>query len=696
MMPGTYNISLIYSATQNYTGNSTYHMLTVNDTRAPWITLIGPPDDGTDVDGDLIFNFNVNDTGAVQNCSLYVNATRIKEKKILTKGENTFTMNGLGNGNYTWYVNCSDFASHTNVSEIWNFTVDINEFYPTLTPVTCSDDSGGCTANNLNNTPGVWEEHGILEKGATQTNYVYVNFTQANISAGSTIHWMYIYYDKYQDTTSGFMTLEWLNGSTWVTICNTNYVSGGVHVHDAVNCSFSNSTMPDLSRLNIGLQLRAEFYYSGTAGNKVYGTDETYINLKYTEDVTPPTVELVGPSTYHKPGSVNFTYVPVDANLENCTLYGNFNGTWASNITDPAVQSDETGNLTIKLDEGFYTWNVYCCDIAGNCAFDKIGGPKNNGNYTVNITNPDLIVSSIQFNKSDSQTREGMNITINATILNQGNVNVTKSFNVSFFLGDPDSGGTQINGNKTINGLNVGVSKTVNVSWIIDSGGPRAIFVIVDPPLATNGSVKETVENNNKNNKTLHVPAYNYFYGDVENNLLLADQDNVSFYYYFDIANVSGNILVTDEECSISFGQLQAIGRDINNNSVSNDFNDTDSALGMTAYNDSIRWIYTHNTDIPLATKTMTLYNKQINNIPVVNSTNTSSFQTGLLWDMGDGGTQYTGAQDLVLVTEINQDKTGAYDVYDYEIRVPTNLKNYAAVGSNVDFYWEITESIIG
>ena len=53
----------------------------------------------------------------------------------------------------------------------------------------------------MNNTPDQWEEHGTLEKGSGQSNYVYINFTQANISAGSTIHWMYIFYDKYQETT---------------------------------------------------------------------------------------------------------------------------------------------------------------------------------------------------------------------------------------------------------------------------------------------------------------------------------------------------------------------------------------------------------------------------------------------------------------------------------------------------------------
>ena len=205
----------------------------------------------------------------------------------------------------------------------------------------------------------------------------------------------------------------------------------------------------------------------------------------------------------------------------------------------------------------------------------------------------------------------------------------------------------------------------------------------------------EIIEDNNKNNNTLQVPGYSYLYGHVENNIYLANSDNESIYYYLDLANVTGNILALDEGSTIGFGALQAIGRDVDNNSVSNDFNDTDQALNMSKYNDSIRWVYTRNTDTPIATKSMTIFDRLINNIPVVNSTNTSSFQTGILWDMSDGGGQYDGTQDILFITEINQDKTGAYGTYDYEIRIPTNLRDYVAAGNNVDLYWELVETVV-
>ena len=112
----------------------------------------------------------------------------------------------------------------------------------------------------------------------------------------------------------------------------------------------------------------------------------------------------------------------------------------------------------------------------------------------------------------------------------------------------------------------------------------------------------------------------------------------------------------------------------------------------MTKYNDSIRKIWTANTDTPIATKSMTIFNRRINNVPIIDSTSTSSFITGMLWDTSDGNTQYDGTQDLVFITQINESKPGAYGTYDYEIRLPVNLKNYHGSGANVEFYSEITQ----
>jgi hypothetical protein len=334
---------------------------------------------------------------------------------------------------------------------------------------------------------------------------------------------------------------------------------------------------------------------------------------------------------------------------------------------------------------GQYNWSVNCTDALGNM--------NKSVTRRVNIIRPDLIITSGNISFSNNNPKEGENISINLTVYNRGGSDALNVI-IQFFLGNPDSGGVQINDNFTANiteRTGDTPNETFNVNWIVPGPGPFAIFVVIDPPTATNGSVNETNESNNKANKTIHIPSYNYFHGMVESNIYLGDLFNQSIYYYTGLLNATGNIFVTGEGSTVSFSSLQAMGRDINNNSARNDFNDTDTALNMTNYNDSIRKIWTADTDTPIATKSMIIFNRQINNIPIINSTNTTNFVTGILWDKNDGNTQYDGTQDLIFVTQINESKPGAYGTYDYEIRLPVNLKNYYSSGTSVEFYSEMT-----
>ena len=82
-----------------------------------------------------------------------------------------------------------------------------------------------------------------------------------------------------------------------------------------------------------------------------------------------------------------------------------------------------------------------------------------------------------------------------------------------------------------------------------------------------------------------------------------------------------------------------------------------------------------------------------VSNVPVVNSTNTSNFITGILWnsgDVNDGG--YNGTQDVIFITKVNHNARGKYDYYDYEINVPANLRAYIKPNNDdsVTFYTEL------
>ena len=64
-----------------------------------------------------------------------------------------------------------------------------------------------------------------------------------------------------------------------------------------------------------------------------------------------------------------------------------------------------------------------------------------------------------------------------------------------------------------------------------------------------------------------------------------------------------------------------------------------------------------------------------------------------MLWDSNDNNNgEYNGSQDLVFITEINQGIAGMYGVYDYEIKIPAELRDYVEGGveKTVTFYVEL------
>ncbi|MBR9677144.1 hypothetical protein GOV04_03315 [Candidatus Woesearchaeota archaeon] len=689
--PGNYVVNVTYRTTQNYSFNSSVHTLTVNDVIAPEVNLTTPIEGEQDVDGDLTFYFNVTDTGVVTNCSLFINDTFNKTKSIATQGINSFSANNMVNGAYDWRIECNDTAGNNGISQTRNFTVFINEFYPQIYPVLCSQETGTCDVTLVNVSDAQYEEHSWVDR-QDRDNYAYFNFTNPNIPVGATIHWINFTHQKYQeyDSSDGFYEMDWYNitSGTWSNLCQqTSPTLTTPPSYDPVICNFNTTqdNFPTVTQINDGLQLRARWYYSGgDASNKYYGTNFIQVYLKYTEDVTPPTVDLVTPTfgAYLNKGTVTFTYEPSDNNLVNCSLWGDFNGTWAKNQTNNTVNSEQTNSFWMYLTEGYYNWNVQCYDVATNNDFAL-------QSYTLNITNPDIVIRSSSLRFSDVSPTENQNISINATITNIGNVNNTEAFKVGFYLGDPELGGVQIDGNTTISELNIEQNITVNTTWIVTGPGPFNFFVAVDIPLQTNGSVDETDETNNKQNRVLNVPSWHYTYGKINNTLVLAKFNNKSIDDWL-AQQITGNIYVLETGRNIGWTQLQALSRTISDSFAQNDFEDLDTALSSTAYNDSVNYTYTVG-GAPKNTVSFDVFGATINNVPYVESTNNTNFVTGILWDYGDGGTQYNGAQDVVFVTKINQSKQGKYGIVDYEIRFPTNLRdNLEGSYDTVDFYYEL------
>lgn len=411
---------------------------------------------------------------------------------------------------------------------------------------------------------------------------------------------------------------------------------------------------------------------------RYYDAKDSYLT-EIVHDFTLPNVTLNSPlNGTTSNSSVTFTYRVNDtlSSVNNCSLY-------IDNVYQSAntlIQEGEVQYFFPRIPAGgSHLWNVSCIDYYENTGWSQA--------WTVIIIPPDLFVNSTKIN-FNAVPIEGMNITLNATIENIGGSDAT-NISVRFYKGDPDLGGILIENFQVNLSERTGNKSriTLNTTWIVEGPG-RFLFVVhADAPLSTNGSVMEIYENNNEGNKTLNVAGWHYYYGNSSGNIKLESSSNASNFLW---NATTGNIYIVETGTSPGWQDLKAIGRDINDIAMFNDFNDTDLALNMTGYIDSVNKTFTYNNQ-PKETMSFTIYQNIINYVPVINSTNSSNFKTGILWDSSDSAlTYYNGSQDLVFVSRIENNRQGKYGVYDYELRIPAALDTYKMEAQSVTFYTEI------
>lgn len=116
--------------------------------------------------------------------------------------------------------------------------------------------------------------------------------------------------------------------------------------------------------------------------------EEVSDSVSFSVQVGAPTITLVSPvENYLDASNVVFTYVPEDVDLDSCVLWGNFEEGWSKNATDSAPISEEENSFSLNLEEGFYTWNIWCNDTQGESA--------TNGNQTfyVDTSDPEVNIS---------------------------------------------------------------------------------------------------------------------------------------------------------------------------------------------------------------------------------------------------------------------------------------------------------------
>ncbi len=114
-------------------------------------------------------------------------------------------------------------------------------------------------------------------------------------------------------------------------------------------------------------------YACDFAGN----CDFAAFNKSFLIDTTPPVVNLIYPENVSNFSGYLIDYFNYSVNdlneIANCSLYGDFNGTWLKNQTVFFPQKNLNSNFSSlhTIGDGYYNWNVLCFDESGNFAFNS-------------------------------------------------------------------------------------------------------------------------------------------------------------------------------------------------------------------------------------------------------------------------------------------------------------------------------------
>lgn len=314
----------------------------------------------------------------------------------------------------------------------------------------------------------------------------------------------------------------------------------------------------------------------------------------------------------------------------------------------------------------------------------KIGytDPEGNFNFSESFSTKDITVlnygeKGIEVNEitfNDTDPVEGSPVRVSVNLSNEGVVD-SEAPNTTLDAETYD-GSSWVQESFRDQDFTVGAGSYVlaDFTWVAKPG-PWNFRVVADP----GDDIKETDESNNRNSTILNVSSYKVFYGGTDLKLELgADSANVKSWKP---AVSQGNVFFADADSDFYFSNLEPVG--------ANNFTDVDEQLNLTGHNDSVSEVWDPDSDgAAESTKEYSISGQNLT-VPVANSTSDGTWKTGILYDTMDGK-PYSGSEDLVFVTEIQDSAEGKHGIYDYEIRVPFSLRSVESGVDRVNIYTEI------
>jgi len=678
----------------------------------PQITIISPESSYWSSTGNVTFIYNVSDNTDVRNCTLVILGSSNKtNSSILINRLNNFTLDNMVDGVFNWTVNCSDTAGNSGTDQPYLFYVDRGPPSINLTgpvPGTIFSSSLNISMNfsvqdNLDNilvcnvTINGTVNNSAFISVANMSSY---SFNQSGFKDGI-YFWNVTCMDNATNTNTSLtynfsvqekprIKLGLPNNNSRSNDQATSFLFTPEDNSDRIaNCtvvlnSFANATNVIVSegvQNGITPANLPHLQYNWTVNCTDYaGNTGTNSSLKiFYLDLLGPGIDLNFPTSGNlNYNDINFNFTALDQFGLSTPLVCNITLDDSVNVSNISFVS---GNVNISLiqnlSNGIHYWNVTCKDDLNN----------SNTSLTAsfNVNAPDLAINSSEISFNDTSPSEIDNITISAIVYNIGGVEAENTV-VRFYDGNPGSGGIQIGGDYTISILSTAQNISVNVTWR-PTIGQHQVYVILDP----NNDIDELSENNNNASAFYNVSLYQTVYGNVTGLLVIRNLVNQTVFTWNISQNQNGFVFAIDADSSISWTNLSALGVNTAQQNMTNDFAELDLKLNTSQYNESINLTYTTDSR-PRNDTDLVIFSRKIDNVPIVSSSNVSSFYTGILWDVSDDSNgQYDGSEDIIFVSRVNRQQQGAYGTYDFEIKFPSNIRRYIATDQvSVVFYAEL------
>jgi hypothetical protein len=390
------------------------------DNNLPKVFLDSPANSTWSSSSDVTFQYTAIDP-IIDVCVLYHNATGTfkanqSNTTVASGVPDTMTVQ-LPDGSFIWNVWCNDSAGNGAFNRT-NITFFVDTTYPTIyfTPntlpygsyavqdyvyveITGDEDNEANVSFSLYNTSGVVNKT-TLPAGTRSINFTnldsnmeyYYNATITDLagnanSTGARLITL--------DTTSplvdfGEGTLP--DGSVVaadyiyvnVTVAETNFNNITFYLYNSTGhmLNQSNFTTQQFFLNFTNLQDTNELYYYNVTVRDKAGLANSSPTYNITLDTTDPEVRLDQPPDFTVTSGntgILFNFTPFDTNLDNCTLFANFTGSYKANQSKADVQTATKNSFSpMTLPSGTYIWNVRCFDRAGNFAF-------NDTNFTLTI-----------------------------------------------------------------------------------------------------------------------------------------------------------------------------------------------------------------------------------------------------------------------------------------------------------------------